>query len=49
MKRREKLLQRRRDWARVNEMFGTNVEVYSVIDEWEEKDADREGENESRE
>ena len=49
MKRREKLLQRRRDWARVNEMFGTDVQVYSVIDEWEEADADREGENESRE
>lgn len=49
MKRREKLLQRRRDWARVNKMFGTSVQVYSVIDEWEEKDADREGENESRE
>ena len=33
MKRREKLLQRQRDWARVNAMFGTNIEVYSVIDE----------------
>lgn len=33
MKRREKLLQRQRDWERVNRMFGTNVRVYSVIDE----------------
>ena len=50
MRRREKLLQRRRDWKRVNEMFGTDIEPYSVIDEWEEADADREeGEDAARE
>lgn len=37
MKRLEKLNQRRRDWKRVNEMFGTNIEVISVIDEWTEE------------
>lgn len=38
MKRREKLLQRQRDWARVNELFGTNVEVVSVLDEMDREE-----------
>ena len=32
--RREKLQQRQRDWDRVNKLFGTNITVVSVIDEW---------------
>ena len=49
MRRREKLLQRQRDWDRVNRMFGTNIQVVSVIDEWakemeDEQDLSKEGE-----
>lgn len=46
MKRREKLLQRQRDWDRVNRMFGTNITVHSVIDEWNE--AKKEDEKEAK-
>ena len=50
MRRREKLLQRQRDWDRVNRMFGTNITVVSVIDEWaeeqkDEQDLSREGDS----
>lgn len=39
-RRREKLQQRQRDWDRVNKMFGTNIQVVSVIDEWAKEQAD---------
>ena len=42
MKRREKLLQRQRDWQRVNAMFGTSVEVVSVIDEMDRQETEEE-------
>ena len=38
MKRREKLLQRQRDWDRVNAMFGTNIRVISVLDEMDREE-----------
>lgn len=42
MKRREKLLQRQRDWDRVNAMFGTNITVVSILDEMEAEEEARE-------
>ena len=38
MKRREKLLQRQRDWDRVNRMFGTDIRVVSVLDEMDREE-----------
>ena len=49
MKRREKLLQRQRDWQRVNEMFGTSIEVISVLDEMQEEQAEQEREAQEQE
>ena len=47
-RRREKLQQRQRDWDRVNRLFGTNIIVVSVIDEWAKEQEDEQTIGEDR-